>query len=301
MVNDPPDVTVVIPTLADGQRVASMRLAIDSVLGQEQVRARPLILINGSRFDLAVRREIELRGDLDVCYQPVGSLPLAIYEGRCRVQSTFFSYLDDDDQYLPNSLSLRVRPMLESADIDVVVANGLKRAANGQTNVNLDRLSSSQQDPLGDLMRRNWLASCGGVFRTESVGSEVFRDLPKYYEWTMVAFRLAVSRATIFFVDEETYLINETSDSLSMQDEYREAMPHFLERLMAMNPPPAIARALRNKQIDSHHWLATHYVHRGSLLRAWRHHLRSIGSVYGTLRYLPFTRHLLLPRKGAAP
>src|ERR1700761_782296 len=53
--------SVIIPTIASEARADSLRRAIASVLKQEDAKAHPVVVVNGSRFSSALVRE--LRGE----------------------------------------------------------------------------------------------------------------------------------------------------------------------------------------------------------------------------------------------
>lgn len=288
-----PQVTVVIPTLADSKRRASLLHAIDSVTSQSGVDACPLVVINGDRYDRGLRALLESREDLSVVYQERGSLPLAISTGRANVRTEFFSYLDDDDEYIPDTLCDRVAPMLADQRIDAVVSNGYRKFGDGSSTAYYQSGSAFSSDPLGSLIELNWLASCGGTFRTAGVAAEVFGDVIPYYEWTGIAFKLALSGARIEFLDDKTFSINDTAESLSSSESFAKAGPQAMELLLQHNPPRRIARHLRRKINRQHHYLSAKYLTSGRKDLAWKHHFRSLGSIYGFFQYFLYTRHLI--------
>ena len=138
---------------------------------------------------------------------------MPLFEGRKAVQSPYFCFLDDDDEYLAGAIDRRVEVMIDGR-LDVVASNGY-RHSNGTDVPAFERLGEVQQDPLKALMTENWLASCGGLFRTESVGPEFFEDMHYPMEWTWLAFRLAVAQMRIGVIDEPTYRIFDSPVSAS--------------------------------------------------------------------------------------
>ena len=148
-----PSISVIIPTLADKPRRESLHRAIDSVLGQQQVAVTVIVVANGRRYDKAVITELANRRDILFQYLEEGSLPGAQHFGRQQVKTDYFSFLDDDDTYLADTLRLRVMPMLEDPSIDVTVANGIKEIGTHKITV-LENIQEIQKDPLDALLDR---------------------------------------------------------------------------------------------------------------------------------------------------
>ena len=144
-------------------------------------------------------------------------------------------------------------------------------------------------------MQVNWLASCAGLFKAETVGAEYFDPDIQYLEWTYSAFHLALTRK-ISFVPEPTYIIHDTPGSLSEDDAYVEAQSTVLERMLDFKMPPSLRRKLRLKLSNTQHDLSDHYHRRNATSAAWKYHLRSMAEFRGMLRYVLYTRRLLAPK-----
>ena len=58
------DVTVIIPTTGELRRKTSLMTAINCVLTQKKVKAIPLVVLNGNRYDKALRKQLESMNDI---------------------------------------------------------------------------------------------------------------------------------------------------------------------------------------------------------------------------------------------
>ena len=63
--------------------------------------------------------------------QNQGNLAEALLHGVASVAATQFAFLDDDDEYLPDSLMAAAEMFLDAPDVDLVVTNGIVRYSNG--------------------------------------------------------------------------------------------------------------------------------------------------------------------------
>src|SRR6185437_10339902 len=101
----------------------------------------------------------------------------------------FFAFLDDDDELLPDTLALRVQPLLRDGSLAAVVANGL-RSVRGQPEVAALTLPVDLEQAAERIMGSNWLASCGGLFRSARVGTEYFDGVTGHFQEPLSAGRL---------------------------------------------------------------------------------------------------------------
>jgi hypothetical protein len=70
--------------------------------------------------------------------------------------------------------------------------------------ISLSRSAPVRLTPLRALKVQNWLASCGGLYRSRSVSIEYFDEEATYFEWTLLAYKLA-SKLKMAFVDVPAY------------------------------------------------------------------------------------------------
>lgn len=283
-------VSVIIPTTCEAKRWHSLQRAIATAREQDNAAVSVIVVVNGERF---VPENLEtLRRDpaLTVLYQQQGSAPLAQQLGRQAVRTEFFAFLDDDDEYLPGALGHRVQPMLDQHAIAFVASNGY-RHTEGRDMLAVSSAAALRADPLLSLCNENWLASCGGLFRSASVGPEFFEEPAAYLEWTYLAYKLAL-KLPMAWVDTPTYRIHDTAGSLSKSAAYREAELGVLERILALGLPPRVATRVRNKIGRACHDLAHQHVLQAMPAVAWRYHALSLRQP-GGWRYLLYSRKLL--------
>lgn len=288
-----PVVDVVVPTTCDAARKETLLRALDSLLGQRNAIARPLVVVNGPRVDPHLAAEIGAIPGVRLIRQDAGSLPKAIEAGRRAVRAAFYAFLDDDDVYLPDALAQRLERMQGEDRPDVVATDGYTVRPDGARRQMFGDILEFARDPLCSLAATNWLSSCGGLFRTATVGAEVFTEVPKFFEWTCIAFRLAHGGKSIGFVPAPTFSVSETPGSLSRTDAYHEAAPHFIRSLLAHDLPPEVRRAFRRKLVHLEHTVAENHLREGKRWAALMHHINSLSSPYGFRRNASFTYRLL--------
>jgi glycosyltransferase involved in cell wall biosynthesis len=289
-------ITVVIPTLAQASRATALWTAIESCLAQQRTTVAVIVAINGTRYDDAVKRELERSPRLTTSYDPVGNLPRAIARGRSGVRTEFYTFLDDDDYMLPDTLADRVGRLASDPSTDVMVADGYRYSIAESSLLFGDERAYLEmiRDPLKALFARNWLASCGGVFRSSSIPAEFFQDSVQYFEWTYFAFRLA-SQYRVGFHRTPSYVICDSPESLSKAPHGRPAELLLWSKVEPfLGSRPDVRSALRARIADAHHGCSEHFRRLGAPRDAWKHHALSLVAGPGTgLRYASYTRHLL--------
>ena len=124
-----PDVTTIIPTMAEEKRRHSLLRAIESIIAASVDPVQILVVVNGSRRSPEVLGKLRELDSVSILSLETGSLPLAILAGRRAVQTPYFCFLDDDDEYLPHAIDLRLAPMRSNEKLDFVVSNGYRGIA----------------------------------------------------------------------------------------------------------------------------------------------------------------------------
>jgi hypothetical protein len=284
------DVSVIIPTTCELSRWQSLLRAIDSVRQQDGVQAKVIVVVNGQRFDAGHYATLKTMPGLDVLYRTEGSAPLAQEAGRLAVDTPFFSFLDDDDEYLPGTLRLRLEPLLDDPGLDFTVSNGY-RCLGGEDRIVIATPASIREQPLLALSKQNWMASCAGLFRSATVTSDLFSNPAPYMEWTYLAYRLGVGHR-MQFVDVPGYRIHESPVSLSKSDAYREAELEVLQRVLALPLPAEVRQAVRRKLGSALHDCADRHLEHGRMGPAWSHHVKSLDCP-GGLSWVLYSRKLL--------
>lgn len=280
--------TVIIPTL--GIRSKELKRAIASLSEQSSRDVVPLVVVNGDRFDRDLVQE--LRGNRDIRFHQIAtpSVARARHEGRKQVDTQYFGFLDDDDEYLPDALQIKYRSFEANPDVEVVVGNGWHGA--DKRRLVWEDTAAIVANPADVLLDSNWLGSCAALFKTEAVGAEVFDFSFSYFEWTYLAMQLALTRR-MSFVPEPTFIIHDTPGSVSKSESYFEACPAMLGHVLELEMPRPLRQKVRRKVLAAHHDLSEHYRRRGMMSAAWKSHLRSMADLHGLFRYGLFTRRLL--------
>lgn len=287
----PASVTVIIPTICSDERHDTLRRAVKSLSTQDIGCPSILVVANGPRVNAAILQEIASHPKVHALRLAEGSLPHALAFGRSHVATAYFGFLDDDDEYLPDALRVRLQALEGDSAAAVCATNGY-HFIDGRDQLREAFTPEAQQDPLRGLLRANWLASCGGLFRSDLVQESFFDGAIKYFEWTLLAYKLAASRRVVL-VNTPTYRLYESSDSLSRSAAYKLAEPGFIEKIIAFDLPEDVRQALARHLSQAHHAISSYHLRRGEIRNAWAAHLRSLRQP-GGLRYLTYTLKLLL-------
>lgn len=285
------EATIVIPTLCNTARADGLRRAIRSVQRASRAPVCVVLSINGAQVDEDLAASFAQWPEVRCVRNAVGSLPLARATGRRAVTTPYYGFLDDDDELLDGAIDRHLARLTGDGTIDLSVCNGLRQLGDAREPV-LESIGGIDADPMGELFRRNWLASCAGLYRAATIGSEYFDDLPVYAEWTWLAFRLLMEGKRVAAIAEPGFVIHDTPVSMSKSAAYKASFVPLYQRMQGLRPPAAIAQVLRRRLCDARHDLAGEMLAEGRLGEAARLHLQSLQPPYG-LRYLSYTRKLL--------
>ena len=291
-----PAIAVIIATSCEAKREAAIWRAIDSALTQGDVTVELIVVVNGARFDRSLLDRLRSHPRLAVHYREEGSYPAAVAHGRTLVATEFFAYLDDDDEYLPGALRTRAAPMLEDPAIDFVATTGYLNSGAGDVIAYRPR-ANLEQEALKELLRANWMQPCGHLFRSSSVTLDYFDAKTKYYEWTLLAFKLAMTRR-LRFLDVPTYRKHDSPESLYKSPAVTEGAVAASELMMALDTSHQVRGRLIELRAGALHATSDSYRLSGDYWRAWRFHLRSLRHRAGW-KHLAYTRYLLLPGRKA--
>lgn len=287
-----PLLTVIIPTLADSKRAASLKRAIASIFDQKEVAVHILVVVNGQRFDNDLVKELESRSELQVMKVALASLSNAIHQGRMAVTTPFFSFLDDDDEYLPKSILRRINKLHENP-LCIMVASGGFRDSGSQRTASAYNLSRAMIDPFHELSVNNWMTSCGAIYRSSLVGPDIFKDIPAHLEWTYLAYKLLML-GPFCMESEPCYIIHDTPGSLSKSTAYSLAPAKVMREVLKINLSPAARQSVLKRLASLEHDLASYFLSNGFRLKAFKHHMKSL-MLPGGYKYISFSRHLFKP------
>ena len=287
------DITVVIPTTCEPARRSTLERAVFSLLNQEIGAPSILVVANGPRVDAGVLSAIKKLSMVRTLELDEGSLPRAIAVGRSAVSTPYFGFLDDDDEYLPNALDLRLRALEQFPDAAAAATDGYEWR-DGVDHLRETVTATALRDPLRGLLAANWLASCSALFRSTLVTPQFFDGVTRYFEWTLLAYKIA-ARHRIVLLDTPTYRLYESVGSLSKSEAYKLAAPEVLKTVADLELPRDVRNALRDRVGRAYHTASSYFLREGRRGEAWTAHLQSLRWP-GGLRYLAYTLKLFGPR-----
>lgn len=287
-----PELTVIIPTLADEKRKNTLIRAINSITQQTDCPVKIIIVVNGQRFDQTLLKTLTTRSDVEVLQEPKASAKLARYRGIVNTETPYYSFLDDDDELLEHSNKTRLEILKKNPNCAFVASGGYRIEA-GIKKPSAPNLLRATTEPYKELTTNNWLTSCGCVFRASMIPPDVFKDLPDYHEWTYLAYKL-ISRGSFCISDRPCYIIHESASSLSKTLEYSIAHADVFRRVLRLDIPANAKKSVKQRLSMAEHDIASTLLNSGQYKKALKHHLASL-ALPGGLRYLSFTRHLLKP------
>jgi hypothetical protein len=277
--------------MASPERSDSLKRAIRSIRLSSNEPVDIIVVVNGTRFDKAVCDWLKDQPDVIYFYQEIASQIEAIKAGRNLIATEYFSFLDDDDEYLCGATDQKLLKLKENFASDFVVANALRHQFGADTRI-YSRMERVEHDPLGKLMEFAWLNSGNALFRTSSVGPDCFDDLPAYAEWTWLAFRMVLTGKALCVLDVPVVRIYDTPASLSKTSAYVLAYVSLFKQMLAIGVPRRIKKLIKKKLCNAYHDASTLALQEDRFLWAWIFHLRSLTHLNGW-KYLSYSRHLL--------
>jgi glycosyltransferase involved in cell wall biosynthesis len=287
-----PVCTIIIATLARRERAATLDRAISSIRNGNHSAINVVVVVNGNQFDRKTVAQLLQRRDLRVVQIATPSLTAAILAGRQVVDTPFFGFLDDDDEYLPGTVDARVTALSAAPNASLVACNGYRCRA-GQDRIAMHHLAEAPVDPLLAIFKENWLASCGGLFRTKDLPVEVFVDIARYLEWTWLAFQIASAGHRIITIDHPGFRIHDTEGSESKSELSLLSQTRVFAQLLRTSSRSDISGILKSRICRAWHDVSNHYLRKGENRLAWKAHLCSLRHISGW-RFFSYTRHLLI-------
>lgn len=285
-------VTCIIATTCTTKRRETIFRALESLYTQQEESVIPLIVVNGAQVDPSLRRALSAERRIIVEQRQDPGYSAALHHGRGLVSTEFFSFLDDDDVYLENAISDRVRRLEGDASLDAIVSNGYEVNA-GQKCLVWTSSREMARSPLQTLLTRNWLLPCSGMYRTDRIPAQFFDPTLKSMEWTHLAVLLTLKRR-FCFSDTPTFLYHgDTPDSLSKQEHFAVNALDTLSKILKLELDGDAYRQVWRKRSATLHDLATRCIVNRSFRTAWRYHLQSLVGWRDFFRYAAFSRHLL--------
>ncbi|HEX6986244.1 MAG TPA: glycosyltransferase family 2 protein [Planctomycetaceae bacterium] len=303
-------VSIIIPTCCDAPRADALRAAVRSCLAQTHRPIEVVVAANGDRVDERLLAELAASPIIRTSRVPNASQRDAMVAGRKVAAGAFFCFLDDDDELLPDSIEVRLRALRERPGVEAVTGNGVFRCALRDREV-IDPEVFSPDDLFGSLLRQNWNASCGTLFRSSAFGSEFFdedyrharygagRWLPqgvadRGFSWTFATAKLSLHHS-VEVIRQPTYVVHVTEGSTSQSLGAVMRAVAIWYAILGLRPPRRYLGALNEKLAKAHHRVSAVSLSAGDLRSAWQHHLASLKQSPRALAYLTYTRHLVTP------
>lgn len=290
-----PQISVIIPTTCEDSRSESLLRAISSIREQEGVLVEILLICNGNRQDGQLLAYLERQDGLRILRIQEGNVSKARYLGVCNVNSEFFCFLDDDDEFLPGCLQQRLAVMTNDLDCEVVVTNGFYHILGTDIPmVSSDLALMINSDVCGTFLQQNWFSSPASMFRTQRIKAELFDFAYRYFEWTYLFFRIVSLKKKLVFDNVITYRKYEDNPlAVSKSIEYALAYPDFLIEVKRLKLPKDVKGAIQKKYVTALNSQSNIYRERGQLINAWKFHLACL--MHGGWQYISYTRRLLFP------
>lgn len=288
----PDRISVVTATALRPERRAGLVRAIESAASDAEAVHEIIVVANGSHVTADGVARIASMPMVRVIRAETGSYPLARRMGFDAVRSQYACNIDDDDEFLPGALRARLDFMRAHPDVDALVTNGLLGDST-EALMDDELLQNADRDPLGAMLRGNWLANCGGTFRMATVPTEFFDPEFRHYEWTLTAVRLALACRLAFATDRH-FRYQDTPGSLSKTTEYLLAEPEVWQRAERLTRGTPDHRRVQRRLGSAYHCAADRLWRLGNRRAAWSAHLRSL-QLPGGMRFAAFTRHWLTP------
>lgn len=284
--------TVIIPTLCESKRAQTLLRAIDSIGASISEPVRIVVVVNGQRFDPGLVAKLRSDARVDVLQLEEGSATAAQRAGRASVTTEFFSFLDDDDEYLPGASDQRLQLMAAHSTAAVAVSAGWL-CEDGVDSEMYTRMAYVARDPLAELFEENWLHNCNATFRTALVPVRYFEDPHRMMEWTWLAFRLAMDGLRVVASETPAFRYYDTPGSLSKSEIFTRSRTTLYPRMLAMNPPMAVQRVIRQRMSAAWHEVSKMELIAGRRWAALKAHLRSLTVDFSGLRYLSYSRYFV--------
>ncbi|MDP3537335.1 MAG: glycosyltransferase family A protein [Azonexus sp.] len=285
-------ITVIIPTLCETRRRQSLLGAIESVRLASAQPVQILVVVNGQSFDAGLLALLRAQSDLEVLQIAEASLTKAHLAGRVAVTTEFYSFLDDDDEYLPYALDFRLNVLKQDKTMDLVVTNGYACQA-GIDQLMYSRLQNVSANPLKEIFSQNWLHNCNHLFRSSSIPVKYFEDPHPYMEWTWLGFRLALDGKKIASRSEPTFRYNDSPDSLSKSPRFVQSRVVLYSRMLGQFPDRITSQLIRRRMSAAWHDVSVVERVAGNRAKAIRAHIQSLTCHWIGLRYLSYSRHVL--------
>lgn len=286
--------TVVIASLCDDARGDGLKRACDSVRSMAAGHDYGIIVVaNGPGVSPGVLEWLAAQADVHTIRLRSGSHPLARRVGAELADTEYLTFLDDDDELMPDTLGAKITFFREHPDVDVLATEGIivNATAPGK---GPKRSDARPSDTVRALMQRGWNA-CSLTVRAREIDLSVFDAELRHMEWTYVALALA-RRHKVGFMDEPTYRYHaDTPNSLSKGMEHALAAPKVWRRLAELYRATPYRRVMLRRYGKECHYASLEAALRGKMRDAWHFYRESL-RYSGARAIVPFSARFLSAR-----
>ncbi|WP_196774752.1 glycosyltransferase [Alteromonas mediterranea] len=297
------DTTIIIPSACRTERKDCILKAINSVIDSAYCNPRVVFVANGPNVDTELLAYIAKLDRVETKYLKTPSAPNAVMYGveNC-VHTKYFGFLDDDDYFLPNAISNRQVALEAQPLYDVAIGQALRSTqGNLSRHMSDKQIESCGRDPFEVIFRQkiNWMTSSAGLYRASSIGVSYFKENISYFEWTYLAAKMLTSGVNFLFLNEPDHIILDDdaegkSLSLSKTQKYAQYESAFMRAIKELPLNKEQRKMVAAKEADHFHDLAEKMRKSGRGKEALVHHLRSLRSPQGFMRYVLSTRHFVM-------
>lgn len=297
------DTTIIIPSACRTERKDCILKAINSVIDSAYCNPRVVFVANGPNVDSELLAYIAKLERVETKYLRTPSAPNAVMYGveNC-VHTKYFGFLDDDDYLLPHAISNRQVALEAQPQYDVAIGQALRSTqGNLSRHMSDSQIESCGRDPFEVIFRQkiNWMTSSAGLYRASSIGVSYFQENISYFEWTYLAAKMLTSGVNFLFLDEPDHIILDDdaegeSLSLSKTQKYAQYESDLMRAVKKLSLTKEQKKMVASKESDHFHDLAERMRDRGKGMEAFAHHLRSMKSLQGFMKYILSTRHFVL-------
>lgn len=288
-----PKVCAIVRSTGDRTRAKLLERAVASILSQTGIDVECIVVFNGSDYDDGLLAWTQAQRRTRTFVLDRADKALATLIGRALVRGDFFCFLDDDDQYLPGALSFRANYLAERPLVDCVATNGYYVSERRVRPVFARAERFAREGFVESLLHsRNWLASCGGMFRTSTVSAAYFTNLTRHREWTLIAYRIAAD-LRVEFVNRLCYRVYNLAGSQSKRSTYVDAGVDVIDAMLAWPHGARYAAALRRQKARAYRGAASYYRICHDFGKAWSAYWRAVRSP-GGWRHAPYGALLML-------
>lgn len=285
-------VSVIIPTNCSESREQSLLRAVDSALDQADVCVDVIVVVNGDRYDGGVFELLKADDRLKVFYIPEGNVSKARYLGITRCNNDYFTFLDDDDELLPNTLRYRLDVLNTDEAACVAVSNGFFFDGKDRLHVDNDFYIKIQKSLELSFFEKNWFASPAAIYKKSKIDIKLFDFEYKFFELTYLFFKLIEHNYKIIFINDVAYRCYENmSISASKSEAYLLAYPEMLLQVLKIKLSSTITNKLKRKYIKSLNSLSVYFLGKGEMKKAFYYHAKCL--LNGGIEYIFFSRKFL--------